>query len=949
MRQARHKTPPKVLPILLASLITRLRCLAPPCRRSPQPPVQKPTLLYPKCVPFLGPCFMHLVRKLLIGARDTKRGSLIGKRNGASRAPWSRANQFVAGVRWSIVLSVVGAVTSAGQGASARASHRAEPALTARAIRAMRAPVVDGRDDDAVWGAAPPITAFREWQPTEGQEPRFRTEARIAYDAGNLYVFIRAYDPHPDSIIRILERRDTRTPSDMLWVMVDSYHSHRTGYEFGVNAAGVKLDEAIYNDGTEDVAWDAVWDVATRIDSLGWTAEFRIPMSQLHYEKGRVHTFGIAVDRDIYRYNERVSWPMLSPAKAGLVSQFGDLTGLTNLEAPRRIEAEPYVVMKNAPTVSNDAVGRASNATIGGDLKIRGASNLTVDATVNPDFGQVESDPSVLNLTAFETFFDERRPFFVTGRGLFEFDVDCNQVNCNGEGLYYSRRIGRTPELARAYGDTTPLVPTTILGATKLIARTPGGFSIGVLDAVTERASMGVDTTTEPGTNYGLVRITQDMGNGAGTVGGELTAVTRQADRYSSPHLARKAYAGAVDFRHRFFSNTYEVSGSLDASRVEGTPAALSAIQTDAVHDYQRPDAGLPLDSSRTVLAGDAEELKIDKVGGAHLIGETAYQRRSPGFEVNDLGFLQRADQQSWSTWVGLFDRARRRFTDLATWQFNWVQSWTTNGLPLNRWFNTNVQLQFRNHMQWAMGSNWGGIGATFDDRSARGGPAIRQSSYVAPYANFHGDDRRSLMPVMFVNYSRTTADGSWSLTLRPEVDLKLWRRFSSSVGLNWTRAVTSNQWYNNYTDTSGVTHYTFARLAQSTVAATMRVNYTFTPNISLQVYAQPFIAKGGYGDVRQLSATPRARQVADRYAAFGDTSVTTNAGGFDFRAFQSNVVFRWEYRPGSTLFVVWNEGRQGSTGLVGGNELTGDDVRGLFSLHPADTFLVKGTYWLNL
>ncbi len=297
---------------------------------------------------------------------------------------------------------------------------------SAVAVRAMVPPVMDGRDDDPVWRTAPPITAFQEWDPTEGKEPRFRTVAKLAFDASNLYVFVRAYDPRPDSIIRILERRDTFTPSDQILVFLDSYHDRRTGNMFGVNAAGVKYDEAIYDDGNEDAAWDGVWDAVTTIDSLGWTAEFRIPMSQLRYSTGQTHTFGITIDRDIYRYSERVSWPLFRQSKAGIASQFGTLSGLDDLETPRRLEAMPYVVTKSAARIADNQFGNRSSVAVGGDLKYRVASNLTLDATINPDFGQVEADPAVLNLTAYESFFDEHRPFFVAGQGLFRFDVNCS-------------------------------------------------------------------------------------------------------------------------------------------------------------------------------------------------------------------------------------------------------------------------------------------------------------------------------------------------------------------------------------------------------------------------------------------------------------------------------------------------------------------------------------------
>ena len=816
------------------------------------------------------------------------------------------------------------------------------------AVRAPRAPTIDGKDDDAVWRLAPPITPFLEWQPTEGKPSRFRTEAKVAYDAANLYVFIRSYDPRPDSIIRRLDRRDSYPPSDRVGFMVDAYHDRRSGYEFWVNADGVKSDVQIFDD-HEDNAWDGVWDVATRVDSLGWTAEFRVPLSQLRYPVRQTYTFGLLLMRDIYRYNERTAWPQISQAKAGLVTQFGEVTGIEGLETPRRLEAAPYVVAKNASTVTSGGFARASYGTVGADLKYRVASNLSVDATVNPDFGQVEADPAVLNLTAYESFFDERRPFFVAGRGVFRFDVNCNNVNCNSEGLYYSRRIGRTPELAGVYGANGPSQPTTILGAAKLTGRLPGGLAVGVMDAVTERATGATDSgpaTVEPATNFAVVRLKQDLRNGASGVGAMFTAVDRSLDAFSSPYLARGAYAGAVDFRHRFPKDMYEISGSVDASRVEGSPAAIAGIQRDAVHFYQRPDAGLPLDTTRTFLGGDAEELRFDKVAGAHLNFETAYSRRSAGFEVNDLGYLQRADQQSWSTWVGLYDHHLRKLYQQFQWNFNWWQNWTTAGLPQEAAFNTNVHMTLRSNWQLNAGGTVGQLGGTYDDRSARGGPAFRTSPYVAPWVYVTGDDRRTLVPMLSINYASGDAGHSHSLDFGPEVDFKVASRFNGSLASHFSRSHNDIQWYGNFTDTAG-THYTFAHLAQNTVTITLRLNYTFTANTSLQVYASPFVTKGTYSNVRELSATPRAASYDARYRAYGDTAVTANPGGFNYKQFSSNVVFRWEYRPGSTLFLVWNEGRQGYAGAEGTNTYLGD-VRDLFRVHPMNTFLVKVSYWLN-
>jgi uncharacterized protein DUF5916/cellulose/xylan binding protein with CBM9 domain len=822
-----------------------------------------------------------------------------------------------------------------------------DPPTSVAATRAARPPVIDGRDDDPVWREAVPITAFLEWRPNEGGRPRLPTEAKVAYDAANLYVFVRAFDPHPDSIITVLARRDYFTPSDMIWLLLDTYHDRRTGFEFGVNPSGVKLDAQIYNGGNEDFAWDAVWDVATRVDSLGWTAEFRIPLSQLRYGREKTHTFGFTVDRDLYRYAQRVSWPMFRQSRPDMVSQLGELTGLEDLEAPRRLEAAPYFVTKNVSQFTATGIGRSQDLTIGGDLKYRVASNLTLDATLNPDFGQVEADPSVLNLTAFETFFHERRPFFVAGRGLFQFDVNCSEVNCSGEGLVYSRRIGRAPELAGTYSDTTSPAFTTILGAGKLTGRLPGGLTIGALDAVTEHVTGVGGVTIEPTTNYGVLRLRQDLRGGESSVGGMVTAVNRDNDVWTSPYLRRSAYVGAADFRHRFPGGNYEIKGSFDLSRVAGSAPAIAATQRDAVHYYQRPDAGLPFDTLRTSLSGDAEELQIGKVGGAHLLGQTSYQRRSAGFEVNDLGFLRRADQQSWSTWIGYSDRHERALYKRFQWNWNWWQYWTTAGLPEERAVNTNTHITLRNTWGLHAGATWGQLGGTYCYSCSRGGPAVRQDPYFAPWVFIPGDDRKAIVPYFQVNYWRGDRGQSRSLNVSPELDFKLASRFTAALIPSYTRQTNEVQSLGPTTDTLKVTHYLFAHLEQRQFAFTARFTYPFSANMSLQVYAQPFVSKGTYSNVRELSATPRARAFANRYQAYGDTAVTNNPGGFNFKQFRSNVVFRWEYRPGSTLFVVWSQGRQGSTGVEGTRSIRGD-LGDLFNLRPDNGFLVKASYWIN-
>jgi len=817
-------------------------------------------------------------------------------------------------------------------------------ARSVSAVVAARPPVIDGRDDDPVWRTAVPITAFREWQPTENADPKLATEARIAYDAANLYVFMRAYDPHPDSIIRGLARRDTWTPSDHMGVIIDSYHDRRNGYEFFVNPSGVKVDQAMYDDGNEDNAWDAVWDVAVRIDSLGWTAEFRIPLSQLRFGRGRDHTFGIVAMRDIYRYNERLSWPLLRQSQAGAVSQFGDLTGLADLDAPRRFEAAPYLVTKNATAATSFA--RTSTATVGADVKYRVASNLTFDGTVNPDFGEVEEDPSVFNLTTVESYFSERRPFFVAGAGLFQFNLDCTAVNCgSGEGLFYSRRIGHTPQLADTY-DASVSGPVNIIGAGKLTGRLANGLTIGAVDAVTARSSAG-DTTLEPTTNYSALRVRQDLRNGETSIGAMVTTVNRSSDGFTSPYLTDAAYAGALDFRHRLPGKTYEFSGSLAMSRIEGSPAAITAVEEDPVHYYQRPDGALRLDTTATALTGTSAEARFAKVSGRHLMFETDYQSRSGGFEVNDLGYLQRADQQVWATWAGYFDRARRRYYQRFQWNWNWWQLWTAAGLPQERAFNTNTHITLLNNWTLNAGGTIGQLGTTYDDRAARGGPALRQVPYYAPWAGIQGDDRHRIVPYLWFNYTSGHEGGLRDISWSPEVDFRLGTPFTSAISLGWDHNRNDAQWYGNYTDSASVTHYTFAHLDQHTLSLTARLNYALTPNVSFQLYAQPFITKGSFSGIRELSATPRADAYADRFAAYGDTSVTNNPGGFNYRALNSNVVFRWEYRPGSVLFLVWSQGRVNTPDYTGSTTWH-QDLTDLFGVHARNTFLVKLSYWLN-
>ncbi len=801
-------------------------------------------------------------------------------------------------------------------------------ATQAAATRAARPPAIDGRDDDEVWHRAQPITAFQEFDPNEGKPARFATEVRVAYDEHNLYAFIRAFDPEPQKILSILARRDVRPPTDQLKIVIDSYHDRRSGYEFAVSPGGVKRDYAIYNDTDEDDAWDGVWDVATTVDSLGWTAEFRIPLSQLRYANAPVHTFGFAVWRDIERFRERVSWPLYRRNQPGFASQLGELTGIEGISSPRRFEATPYVVTKNVSVPTATGFDRDQRLTAGADFKYGVTSNLTLDGTVNPDFGQIEADPAVLNLSAYETFFQEKRPFFMEGTGLLRFPVNCNAVrDCGSENLFYSRRIGQS---------------SRIIGAAKLTGRLPSGLSLGVLDAVT-RPEAGV---LGPTTNYTVVRATQDVRNGETGFGLIGTAVNHSLDPAIRDLLRGTAYVGGADVRHRFTGGLYEVNASITASRVSGSPAAIAATQQSATHYYQRPDGALRFDSTRTSLAGHAEQVRFGRVGGPLLRFETSYQRVSPGYEINDLGFLNRADRQEQATWAALQFQKPTAVYQRLFWNFNEWNDWTIAGLPLQHAVNTNAHTELKNHWWLHLGGTLGQLGTTYDDRRARGGPAVRNSQFISSWGGIQGDQRSVIVPSIWFNYFRTDEGRTTFFNVNPSVDLRVSSRWTGSLGVSISKNRDNTQWYDNITDSTAVKHYTFAHLEQRTVSLQWRVNFIATPNLSVQIYTEPFVSKGRYSDVRELD-NPRASTYVGRFKPYADTAVASNPGGFNFKQLRSNTVLRWEYKPGSTIFLVWTQGREAFAPAYG-NRSFGGDFRDLFRQHPDNTFLIKVSHWFD-
>ncbi len=847
-----------------------------------------------------------------------------------------------------VVLSLLFASAAAAQSrAPLNAAKSSDPEIgrrVARAVRVAQPPKMNGRGDDPAWKSAPIFDEFREFQPKEDGPPRFRTTFQVVYDNRYIYVLARAYDPHPDSIMHALSRRDVRGSADQLKVVIDPYHDRRSGFEFAVNADGVKRDFAVSADYNEDASWDGVWDIATTVDSLGWTAEWRIPFAQLRFPGGPgEHVFGFAVWRDIERFKERTGWPVFFNSRNGFMSQLGDLTGIEGIPTPHELEVTPYALAKNS-TRQTSNWNQFSAGTVGTDVKYGVTSNVTLDATINPDFGQVQSDPSVLNLSDFESYFQEQRPFFIEGAGLYQFGINCNVVNCSNEGLFYSRRIGRSPQLAGLYGDGSSPSITSITGAAKLTGRTAGGLAIGVLEALTDRMTGPLHQTLEPRTSYTMLRALQDFDNGNASLGVVATGVNRSLDSWSDSLLRREAYVGGVDFRRLFHNRDYELKGSLTGSHLAGSRQSMLSTQLNSVHEYQRPDGALRVDSALTSLNGDAEELLFGKMGGGITRFQTSYQRQSAGYDPNDLGYLRRADEQSWSTWTSLeWQKPSSWYRTLNVNLSEWT-SWTNAGLKIQQGVNANAHVGLLNNWFLFAGGTIANFGETECDRCSRGGPSMRQSRAFYPWAGIMGDDRMTIVPSVFVNYGSWNEGTSHSLNMNPSAQIKISSALVGSLGVGYTDNADDSQWYGNFT-AGGATHYTFAHLKQRVVSLTARLSYAMTPNLTLEFYGAPFVTNGTYSNVRELSATPRAALYADRFQTYTPAAGTTT--GFDYRQLRANTVLRWEYRPGSTLFVVWTHGRDGSD-PADLNQSVSTEYRDLFALHPENTFIVKLAYWLS-
>ena len=845
-------------------------------------------------------------------------------------------------------MAIVALVTSLVTPAFAAGSHRtAAMVVDAIAVPSGTPMVIDGKLNEAVWEQAPSISEFVQREPAESEPPSQRTDVRVAFDDTAVYVAVRAFDTEPHRIVGLLTRRDQRSPSDWIKVVVDSFFDRRSAFEFGVNPAGVKLDRYYFNDGNSDDSWDAVWEVEISREEDGWSAEFRIPFSQLRFNNRDGGPVGFAVIREIGRLAETSSWPLLSRNANGFVSQFGELRGLRMGGAAKKLELLPYAVgdLSLDPPSSNPlAEERDADASVGLDLKYQLLPGLTLTATANPDFGQVEADPAVVNLDAFETFFQERRPFFVEGSGTFQFNMDCNDGQCTG--LFYSRRIGRAPQgepnVDEGEYASSPLA-ATIVGAAKVTGRV-ANFSLGGLTAVTtaEEATIVGDLvrrtqTVEPLSAYTVMRARREFANQS-NIGFMLTSTNRKLHPDIS-FVPEDAYTGGVDYDIRL-SKRFNVAGYWAGSHVSGSTEAITKLQENTVHAYQRPDNDYAsVDEAATTLAGHAGAVSVGKIGGEKTRFNAHYGFKSPGFDMNDLGFQRRADERYISHWFQMRDNVPGRFARSYVWNLNQYAGWNFGGDRLWSGGNVNMHWTWKNYATSGFGINYNG--APLRDRVTRGGPAVLGNRSFATWYYSGSDNRRNII-FTYNGFHEADGKGTTRHNIGPNVTWRPTSATSVSVGFRYNINNDDAQWVTNEEIESEPTRYVFAKLKQRTSAFTFRVNYTLTPDLSFQSYAEPFVSAGDYSEYKEL-VDGRAAVYEDRYAPYAYQS---NAD-FNIRSFRTTNVLRWEYKPGSSLFVVWQQSRADEGDF--GDFQFGRDFGGVFGAPAYNVFLVKLSYWFNM
>lgn len=830
--------------------------------------------------------------------------------------------------------------------------HQGHTPPVVKVARATTPVALDGRPDETAWAAAEPVTTFTQLDPREGEPVSEATEARVLYDDDALYVAVRFRDR--GRVSTRLGRRDMGLgDSDWVGVVIDSYHDHQTAFAFYVNPSGVRRDGTRTDNG-DDLSWDAVWAAEADADSAGWSAELRIPFSQLRFDP-RETTWGVQIERIIGRSNELAVLSFTPKKEAAGIARYGHLEGLAGVRTGRRLEVLPYTVARS------ERIERGGNpfrddvengVSTGVDLKYRVTTDLTLDATVNPDFGQVELDPATVNLTQFETVFAEKRPFFVEGSEIFQFGP--GQLPTGGR-LFYTRRIGgRASTLAPDAAERDVPTETGIVAAAKLSGKTAGGWSIGVLDAVTSREEARFlddgtrrELTVEPVTNFFVGRVKKDLRGGQSYVGAIATAVNRSLDTDElRGALPAAGFTAGLDFRHQFARRAWALNGWAAATHVRGDSLALTAVQRRPFHYYARPDADhLELEAGRTALSGVAGAVRLARQAGAHWRGSLGVATLSPGFDLFDIGAQRRGDRVDVDGALSYLQQTPGSF-----WRY-----WEV-GSSLRREWNYGfdhiyTQASLTGYLQhlsyWGVQFQLGYTPRALDDRLTRGGPLAERPRSRVAYAGFNSDPRT---PVTFGANSYNQWDGAGGFLHDAGVDVtvKSSPRWNLTLGPSFTASRAAAQFLGSVADSTPQAlfgrRYLFTPLDQRTVSLNTRVNYTFTPELSLEAVLQPFIAAVDFGDETRYLTEPRTFRFEN------DPATPVRGTDFNVRSLRGNAVLRWEYRPGSTIFVAWQQQRESfAAGTAGIGDLDlGRDRRALFGAAPDNVIVIKVNYWLN-
>jgi len=853
-----------------------------------------------------------------------------------------------------------------------------------KATRIANAPVIDGVLNEDIWSTGTWIDDFTQNQPYNGQPATQRTEFNILFDDDNIYVGVKAYDTDPDSIVNRLTRRD-QADGDLAGVIFDSYHDLRTAFLFGVSSAGVKYDMTFTEDGqNEDESWDPNWWVKTSINEEGWVAEMRIPLSQVRFDKSS-DVWGLEVARVLYRRNETDFWQHIPRDAPGLVHLFGEMTGLEGIEPRKIFDITPYSVAKLQtyekdpgnpfPFLEN---GRRPGLNAGLDAKIGVTNNMTMDLSINPDFGQVEADPSEVNLTAYETFFSEKRPFFIEGNNITNFNIGLGDGNQGNDNLFYSRRIGRQPQGypstgAQEYADVPTFTP--ILGSAKLTGKTKEGLSLGFIDASTGSVWAPVKDSAsgetvrhelvEPFTNYFLGRVQRDFKDGNTLLGGIFTSTNRDLDDNLAAYMHKSAYSGGIDFTQFFREKSWSFNLNTAFSLVNGTKDAISETQLSSARYYQRPDKDYTkYDPDKTSLFGSGGRMQIQKSNG-HLFLLGCVKWKTPGFETNDLGFMQQADQvlsaliAGYSVWdpKGIYRQ----------WNVNGDVFFINNfgGDVLGKGIEWNANMGFKNYWNAFTGGNLN-IGSLSTD-VLRGGPTIKYPSSLNLRAGFSTDNRKKLVMEYFFNTNRGFEKNSRNFFTELGFEYKPTNYLSVSISPEYSQSFQELQWVTSRTYNSE-TRYIFASIDRKTLAASVRINFNLSPDLTFQYWGQPYVASGKYYDHKYISS-PMADEYRDRFHTYtpgeifqtdGYYEIDENSDGtmdygfgnsnFNYQFFLSNLVIRWEYNPGSSVYLVWSQSRNffNDTGQMDYFNDLGD----LFNRDndiPHNVFLIKFSYRFGL